>query len=148
MYKDIEKLRENKRAYYKAHKAELTAYAKAYYKAHKAELTAYAKCNTHGTPEASRKYRESRKAQITEKRIAKRQFLQSLFAGQVCAMCGGGERLVFHHVDPATKCFNVGNADTRSEVAIRAEVAKCIILCRSCHSRLHEPTGLNARFLG
>jgi phage host-nuclease inhibitor protein Gam len=43
MYKDIEKLRENKRAYYKAHKAELTAYAKAYYKAHKAELTAYAK---------------------------------------------------------------------------------------------------------
>jgi hypothetical protein len=126
MYKDIEKLRENKRAYYKAHKA---------------ELTAYAKCNTHGTPEASRKYRESRKAQITEKRIAKRQFLQSLFAGQVCAMCGG---LVFH---PATKCFNVGNADTRSEVSILEEVAKCIILCRSCHARLHEPTGLNARFL-
>jgi hypothetical protein len=115
MYKDIEKLRENKRAYYRAHKTELAAYAKAYYKAHKTETLAgskahKAKCNTHVTPEASRKYRESRKAQITEKRIAKRQFLQSLFAGQVCAMCGGGERLVFHHVDPATKCFNVGNA--------------------------------------
>ena len=133
MYKDKEQQKAYVKAYNQAHKAECNARTIAYNQAHPEERK-----------EASRKYRESRKVQITEKRIAKRQFLQSLFAGQVCAMCGG---LVFHHVDPATKCFNVGNADTRSEVSILEEVAKCIILCRSCHARLHEPTGLNARFL-
>ena len=135
-YKDKEQQKAWVRAYNQAHRAECSARTIAYNQTHPEERK-----------ETSRKYRESYKARITEHRIAKREFIQSLFAGQVCVMCGGGERLVFHHVDPATKCFNVGNADTRSEVAIRAEVAKCIILCRSCHSRLHEPTGLNARFL-
>ncbi len=45
--------------------------------------------------------------------------------------------LVFHHIDPQTKRYDVsGTRAWRAD--IRAEVVKCIVLCGGCHMELHD----------
>lgn len=59
--------------------------------------------------------------------------------GERCQSCLARTRaLQFHHRDPATKCFTLGSAPTRTTRAQwRAELAKCELLCRSCHAERH-----------
>jgi transposase-like protein len=60
-------------------------------------------------------------------------------AGGACARCGYSEHpaaLQFHHVDPATKAFTLRNGDTRSLARMRAEAAKCVLLCANCHAQV------------
>lgn len=57
-----------------------------------------------------------------------------------CTSCGlqHGKRLVFHHIDPTTKSFSVGNGvGERTRGAVLDELLKCIVLCTPCHVRLH-----------
>jgi hypothetical protein len=56
-----------------------------------------------------------------------------------CAHCGYNKHpvaLQFHHVDPSTKLYNVGEM-RRSSYAqwkkIKVEMRKCIIVCANCH---------------
>jgi len=62
-----------------------------------------------------------------------------------CQTCGAHSNLVFHHVDPESKSFEIGKSVGQDLATLKAELAKCIILCRSCHNKLHnalkEPTG-------
>ena len=64
-----------------------------------------------------------------------------------CADCGanpGIRKLDLHHRDPATKEFVVStfySVVTRSLSGLdrlRAEIAKCDVLCRSCHAQRHR----------
>jgi transposase len=61
-------------------------------------------------------------------------------AGGCCVLCGYGENvgaLHFHHVDPATKVFALGDTGvTRSLAKARAEAAKCVLLCARCHAEV------------
>jgi excisionase family DNA binding protein len=61
-------------------------------------------------------------------------------AGGRCAICGYDRHigaLQFHHRDGATKEFGVGERGlTRSLAAVRAEAAKCVLLCANCHSEV------------
>jgi hypothetical protein len=70
------------------------------------------------------------------RRQVKRQFVEE--AGGGCVLCGfsGHPRaLQFHHVDPATKKFHLGHGGlTRRIDAMRAEAAKCVLLCANCHA--------------
>jgi transposase-like protein len=58
-------------------------------------------------------------------------------AGGCCVLCGYNRclgALEFHHVDPSTKLFGVSaHGLARSMADLRAEVAKCILLCSNCH---------------
>jgi|Tabmets5t2r1_1033131.scaffolds.fasta_scaffold00724_2 hypothetical protein len=59
-----------------------------------------------------------------------------------CRSLGGTTKrdcLIFHHVDPTTKSFAVGLAVTegRSVAEVRAELEKCVVWCKPCHSRHH-----------
>lgn len=59
-----------------------------------------------------------------------------------CAICGYDKcdsALDFHHVNSKAKKFNCGlhNLMRRSKNYIK-EVNKCILLCRNCHSEIHE----------
>ena len=56
-----------------------------------------------------------------------------------CVKCGETRHYVidFHHVDPATKKFNVGTAKTYSIETLTNEVKKCVCLCRNCHQEYH-----------
>lgn len=68
--------------------------------------------------------RRKRNAFLAEKRDA-------------CSKCGSMEMLHFHHVDPATKLFNLAHADKYRRDLLEAELAKCVVLCASCHKQHH-----------
>lgn len=61
-------------------------------------------------------------------------------AGGACVLCGYSRyagALQFHHVDPANKSFSLGLSGlTRSIEAMRAEAAKCVLLCGNCHAEV------------
>lgn len=62
-------------------------------------------------------------------------------AGGGCAICGysrNSAALQFHHLDPATKDFTLRNGDTRSLERMRAEAAKCVLLCANCHAEVES----------
>jgi hypothetical protein len=43
----------------------------------------------------------------------------------------------FHHLDPTRKDFQFNTVRRRSWEAIRAELAKCVLLCANCHRIRH-----------
>ena len=60
--------------------------------------------------------------------------------GGQCVSCGYDKEpsaLHFHHVDPETKSFALGMAGlTRALETVRAEAAKCVLLCARCHAEV------------
>ncbi|HEY7932324.1 MAG TPA: helix-turn-helix domain-containing protein [Solirubrobacteraceae bacterium] len=61
-------------------------------------------------------------------------------AGGCCALCGYDRcvgALHFHHIDPASKQFHLSmHGATRALAAVRAEMAKCVLLCANCHAEV------------
>lgn len=61
-------------------------------------------------------------------------------AGGKCLICGYSRHsaaLQFHHLDPASKSFGLGvRGITRSLAKLRAEAAKCVLLCANCHAEV------------
>ena len=82
---------------------------------------------------------EYRREHDRERRARAQEFILQQRLGKVCALCSESNvtKLVFHHVDPATKLFTIGSA-TRSMKAIIEEIAKCVLWCRSCHTTYHK----------
>jgi len=77
---------------------------------------------------------------VTEhRRKNKRQLIED-FAGK-CSMCGYSKciaALEFHHLDPSKKDFGLSsNGITGSLKRMRAEAAKCILVCCRCHREIH-----------
>lgn len=70
------------------------------------------------------------------RRQVKRQLVVE--AGGACAICdfsGHPRALQFHHLDPATKKFHISHQGlTRGISEMRAEAAKCVLLCANCHA--------------
>lgn len=59
----------------------------------------------------------------------------AFFADKACVDCGSIERLELDHVDPATKTGHAIWSWTKERR--EAEIAKCVIRCRSCHIERH-----------
>ena len=60
--------------------------------------------------------------------------------GGKCTKCGYDkclDALEFHHVDPTQKEFHLGNSRGKKLETIKAELDKCILVCRNCHAELH-----------
>ena len=61
-------------------------------------------------------------------------------AGGKCKACGYDRcpaALHFHHLEPAEKAFALSlRGVTRSMKALRAEAAKCVLLCANCHAEV------------
>lgn len=55
-----------------------------------------------------------------------------------CLHCKSKKNLTFHHRDPSTKVFSLGNVKKQSIEQIQNEIAKCDLLCRDCHDVVHE----------
>ena len=58
----------------------------------------------------------------------------------ICAYDRDPAALQFQHVDPTTKEFTLRNGDTRSIERMRAEAAKCVLLCANCHAEVESGT--------
>lgn len=104
---------------------------------------AYRECPTHGhTPFFRRRdggfrCRRCSSAAVSERRRrVKRELIKE--AGGSCVVCGFSDHpraLEFHHLDPATKKFQLSHQGlTRSIREMRAEAAKCVLLCANCHA--------------
>jgi hypothetical protein len=72
------------------------------------------------------------------RRRAKRRLVEE--AGGRCQICGYDRymgALQFHHVDPSRKSFLLSmRGCTRSIEKLRAEAAKCQLLCANCHAEV------------
>lgn len=53
-----------------------------------------------------------------------------------CGFCNADENLELHHLDPSQKEHH--NIWSWSSERRKAEIAKCIVLCRDCHQRWHQ----------
>jgi transposase len=77
-------------------------------------------------------------ASSRRRRVIKRTLVEE--AGGGCVLCGYSRcqrALQFHHLDPASKEFHLGNGGhCRSLARSRAEARKCVLLCANCHAEV------------
>lgn len=62
------------------------------------------------------------------------------YMGGKCQICGYNKctkALVFHHLNPEEKEFNVSRAN-KSWERIKKELEKCILVCSNCHAEIHD----------
>jgi hypothetical protein len=71
-----------------------------------------------------------------KRRIEAREYL-----GSRCAWCGATEKLDFDHIDPSTMIFRIANGLINKAEVFWAEVAKCQLLCRDCHTEKSSAEG-------
>jgi hypothetical protein len=81
-----------------------------------------------------------RQREVTRRRtVWFKGFHESLKAAQGCSVCGTHEGvLAHHHIDRESKRYKVSQMATCSLEALLDEIAKCTVLCMSCHGRLHR----------
>ena len=62
--------------------------------------------------------------------------------GGKCVCCGYDRPSLriyhFHHLDPKTKKFQVGDNEVQTWSLIVAELRKCVLLCSNCHAEVHD----------
>lgn len=96
----------------------------------------------------NRWYAKNRKLQIGRQISSvreKRAQLRKWIAGQVCADCGlpfakHPEIAEFHHLNPATRNYGVGDALKYGKRAFEEEKKKCVLICANCHRIRHTIT--------
>jgi transposase len=103
------------------------------------------RCRTHGVTtfvlEGRGYYRcmRCRVEQVSKRRRRVKRILVAEAGGQ-CAVCGYDRHpaaLEFHHLDPASKSFNLSlRGVTRRIDELRAEARKCVLLCATCHAEV------------
>jgi len=74
------------------------------------------------------------------RRRAKQRLVEE--AGGKCKACGYDRylgALQFHHLDPSTKTFSLSRRGcTRAFAELKAEAAKCVLLCANCHAEVES----------
>lgn len=94
--------------------------------------------------EYQKEYRQKNRQWITEKNKQKRkEKLRALiqFLGDKCSKC---EQTFpdcvydFHHVDPETKTFTIGEHMGKAIKTLKQEAEKCVLLCSNCHRITHD----------
>jgi hypothetical protein len=102
-------------------------------------------CRRHGHTEfvleSSGYYRCKRcRADAVARRRRKVKEILVAEAGGRCIICGYDRHaagLEFHHVDPSAKSFGLSiRGITRGIDRLRAEAAKCVLLCATCHAEV------------
>lgn len=71
-------------------------------------------------------------AYMQRRRDARRVELKEMLGGK-CVGCGTTEDLEFHHKEPATKLFSIGQCIDTNWDKLVTEAKKCELLCGSCH---------------
>lgn len=120
--------------YYQKNKEKQRAYSAAYYQEHREELLSH--------KDEIRARKALRRDSIAEQQCRYAAiFREKLIALRTATGCRGeGPHkglLHYHHRDPSTKLYNVSNMWGYAARAFEEEVAKCDVLCASCHRREH-----------
>lgn len=62
------------------------------------------------------------------------------YKGDSCKLCGYNKcrhSLHFHHLDPATKDFQISGNWGLSWKRVKEELDKCVLVCSNCHGEIH-----------
>ena len=103
-------------------------------------------CKTCGENDKNKFYRcnKSRCSRCTKKEVLDRfrenKRLAVEYKGGKCEKCGYGRcqaALDFHHLNSAEKDPNWKNMKSWKLDDIKAELDKCMLVCRNCHSEIH-----------
>jgi transposase len=102
-------------------------------------------CKTHGLTkfvidrDGTYRCRACRVVAVSARRRRVKELLVAEAGGR-CVICGYDRSisaLAFHHRDPETKRFGLGQSGaTRSLDSMRAEAGKCDLLCSNCHAEV------------
>lgn len=106
----------------------------------RAKHAAYMRHRYHSDPVYRQNQREAvRQNNARYRQLVQERILHAKSGG--CVLSGETEPccLSFHHRDPASKEFDIGNAYSRcfSLSRLNRELAKCVCLCHNCHAKLH-----------
>jgi hypothetical protein len=84
-------------------------------------------------------YLERNRRNNPVQRLAARRFVHQFLLAHPCVQCGETDPIVleFNHLDPTAKAGNLCDlVHGRSSLArLRAEIARCEVLCANCHQR-------------
>jgi hypothetical protein len=89
---------------------------------------AWEKKNIEKVRQLGREYQQNKRAVLQAKKL--------LFG---CVRCGYkkcARALHYHHIDPTTKEFGIGNCGSAGNARIEKELAKCQLLCANCHAEI------------
>ena len=100
--------------YNKQHTSKKRDYMHNYYSVHRVELDARANTNRVATLARCREIKGNR-----------------------CETCGGIGRLDLHHRSPKEKKFHISRGCYITDLLL-CELEKCVLMCRSCHTKLHR----------
>ncbi len=104
----------------------------------------------------SKAHYEANKADYIEraavrKAVAKTQH-DELKQSLSCCVCGEAEPccLDFHHLDASQKEYSLSHIIGHSIAKVKAEIAKCVVICSNCHRKFHAgkiqlPTSVTIR---
>lgn len=91
------------------------------------------------------RYREHRKRRVKAVQEWRRRLKRKaiLAMGGKCQCCGysrSDKALQFHHLDPSTKEFGMGQvrAAPRKIEKVADELEKCVLVCSNCHAEIHD----------
>ena len=71
--------------------------------------------------------------------LSKKKKLLVEYKGGNCQVCKYDrciDNLTFHHLDPSKKDFQISGTSKAFET-LKAEVDKCVLLCKNCHGEVH-----------
>lgn len=80
----------------------------------------------------ARKRNSIRNKEMRERFMEYKATLQCSFCPENVSIC-----LDFHHLDPKKKDFQLSSFGTRSWELIKAEIDKCVVACKNCHTKIH-----------
>lgn len=130
------------KTYNEAHRDQIHAYHRAYRERNREERRAYSAAYLATHRDERHAYHAAHREDAREKDAMRRVWfignLNVLKQAQGCNDCGTSEgKLHHHHVDPRTKKYCVSHMYRCSLEALLNEIAKCTVLCRSCHWQRH-----------
>jgi hypothetical protein len=154
-YRHREKLLEKHRVYYQENKERLKQYQKDYRKNNPEKIKERMKRYKEENIEkframekiaSAKRYRNHKEYYMTKKKeyIKKRQaFANELKLQRGCKICGGKERLEFHHRDQMDKKANISDLIyyQKNQKEFLEELDKCEVICKPCHIATHKKEG-------
>lgn len=90
-----------------------------------------------------RHYTQNKSSYFANKKAreaANRNWLKEYKSNLQCNRCPEADPICldFHHTDPSTKLFGIGNEHHKVSLKkLKEEIAKCEVLCANCHRKEH-----------
>lgn len=89
----------------------------------------------------ARRVEYKRKWDLKRQRARQKQ-LRKIAVGSTCPVCKGlirrGQKYCFHHRQPWTKRFTMGQGSRSANDVWELELAKCDVMHRGCHNNIHN----------